>query len=385
MTPYNGVAVPDPISVPPLRIAHLVRPAQGGMRQQVGALLRGVPNSLLAAPPEVLEVLGEFVSTDADRYALPETATPSELLRAGWEAGLWAQVRGATHLHGHGLRWAPLFFAASLSARLPLVVTLHNLVPAPGQASRRTLFFLRLLLSRARNVIAVSEAVAESARIAGIAARLRLQVVRNGVDLSRFDITRLPSRVEARQALNLPLDVPVALCVARLSPEKDVGCFLEAAALVVNHIPDARFLVAGDGPLRGELEQQVERLNLTGCVTLLGEVTDIPRLLPAANVFCLPSREEGLSLAAIEAMAASLPVIATRVGGLPEVVADGETGILVPPQDAAALADVISTLLTEPERSQRMGDAGRARAMAHFNEATMLSQTETVYAEALRT
>jgi glycosyltransferase involved in cell wall biosynthesis len=260
------------------------------------------------------------------------------------------------------------------------VVTLHNVVPPNRDIPRLHRAILRVTLSRAHRLIAVSEAVARSARVS-LGSLRRLVVVRNGVDLARFDDPCLPSRDAMRRALGLPPDAPVALCVARLSPEKDVAAFLEAAALVPETA--ANFLVAGDGPLRPSLEQQIELLRLKDRARLLGARQDIPALLRAADVLCVPSREEGLGLAAVEAMASGLPVVATRVGGLPEVVTDGETGLLVAPGDRAALAAALTGLLSSPAYARRLGEAGRARARTCFDHRAMIAATNAVYAEAV--
>jgi glycosyltransferase involved in cell wall biosynthesis len=365
------------------------------MRSQVRALLLSAPaDPLLAAPADVLSALSDAVPDPARRFPLAPGALSGSLgpvLRGGFTAGRWARACGADLLHGHGLRLAPLFAAASVAARLPLVITLHNLVPRPDALSPAALLALRIAFFRARRVIAVSEAVAASARAAGIfvpsaphrrRASQMLVVVPNGVDATRFAFA-----AQQRQRTRKPSPEgsgPVALCVARLSPEKDVGGFLEAAALVAGRLATARFWIAGDGPLLPTLRHQVRQLGLEGRADLLGRRDDIPALLAAADLLCLPSREEGLGLAALEAMAAGLPVVATRVGGLAEVVEDGKTGLLVPPGDRAALANALRELLSDAPRSLAMGKAGRARVEAHYTQEAMIAATQAVYAEAAR-
>jgi glycosyltransferase involved in cell wall biosynthesis len=301
------------------------------------------------------------------------------MLRAGTDAGRCARARGADLLHGHGLRFAPLWAAASLAARRPLVVTLHNLVPPDLPLAARAA--LRAALLCARQIIAVSAAVARSART--VAPAGRVAVVRSGVDVAAFAPGTPDERAAARAALGLAGCQPAVLCVARLSPEKNVGGFLEAAAIAARRAPGARFLVAGGGPLGPTLRYQIECLDLSGQARLLGRRDDVPRLLAAVDVLCLPSREEGLGLAVLEAMAAGLPVVATNVGGVPEVVAAGETGLLVPPGDPAALAAALAALLTAPDRARAMGAAGRARAAERFTLRHMVAATHAVYARAL--
>lgn len=366
----------------PLRVAHLLRPAAGGMLSQVRALLAASEGSaLVAAPPEVLSLLSETVPDPESRLALalPFPPDAKAMLRAGIAAGRWARTCGATLLHGHGLRFAPLFAGAALVSRLPLVVTLHNLVPTRLSLPARAA--LRMTLSRARRVIAVSQAVAHSVRDI-VRDDKRLVVVPNGVDVKRFSQTMLPTRAAARDMLGLLPDDVVALCLARLSPEKDVACFLEAAALLAPRLEQARFLIAGDGPLLPTLRYQITFLGLDERATLLGRRDDVPVLLAAANLLCLSSREEGLSVAVLEAMASGLPVVATQVGGIPEAVEAGETGLLVPPRDPPALARALEALLSDTTRAQVLGAAGRARVARHFTLDQMLAATRAIYREA---
>lgn len=164
-------------------------------------------------------------------------------------------------------------------------------------------------------------------------------------------------------------------CVSRLSPEKGIDILLEAA----RKLPEIDFLIAGDGPEREILEN-----SSSPNVTFLGFVKDIPDLLSQADVLCVPSRSEGLGLAALEAMAAGVPVVASRVGGLPEVILDGETGLLFTSEDPEALKIALQTLLDNPERRKAMGEAGRKRAESVFDAKTMQKKTRAVWEEAAR-
>ena len=348
------------------------------MRNHVRALLTAWP-SLIAAPPNVLESLADVVPDAADRFPLPEGREPgaAAMAQAGRAVARWVRARGAHLLHGHGLRLLPLFTAASLASGLPLIVTLHNLVPELSPAASAA---LRTLFLCPRFVVSVSAAVARSARSLVPAARLR--VVANGTDLARFSAEVLPAREAARKLLDLSPEARIALCIARLSPEKDVANFLEAAALVAPRLPEARFIIAGDGDLLPTLRWQSRLLGLNGRADFLGRRDDIPALLAASDLLCLPSREEGLSLALLEAMAAGLPVVATRVGGSPEAIVEGETGLLVPPRDPAALAAVLEAVLGNPQWAATMGRAGRVRAAECFSLEQMLRETAALYAEA---
>jgi len=140
-------------------------------------------------------------------------------------------------------------------------------------------------------------------------------------------------------------------------------------------------VIAGDGVQRGDLEDQTQALGLADAVVFAGFRTDVPALLRAADVFVLPSLLEGLPNTALEAMSVGLPVVATRVDGVPEAVVDGETGLLVPPEDSAALAEALGKLLAEPGTRSAMGEAGRLRAETEFSVERMLDAVEALCLE----
>jgi glycosyltransferase involved in cell wall biosynthesis len=168
--------------------------------------------------------------------------------------------------------------------------------------------------------------------------------------------------------------------VARLDPQKGLGDLLEAAA----RVPDASFVVAGDGPDRERLGETARSLGLHDRVCFLGHRDDVPDLLRSCDVFVLPSLYEGFPLSVLEAMAAGKPVIATAVGGTPEAVSDGETGFLVPPGDPSALAAAIRAVLSDPVLARRLGSAGRERACRTFSAAEMVRHVVRLYEDILK-
>jgi len=205
----------------------------------------------------------------------------------------------------------------------------------------------------------------------------RIVAVPNGVSAPPDDPD---ARARVRAELGLG-DAPVLAVTSRLHPAKGHAHLLDAMAVVRERFPAVRLVVAGDGVQRGDLEGQAHALGLGGGVVFAGFRTDVPALLRAADVFVLPSLLEGMPNTALEAMSVGLPVVATRVDGVPEAVADGETGLLVAPADAGALADALSTLLAEPERRAAMGEAGRRRAESEFSVDRMLDATEALCVE----
>src|SRR5207253_3808495 len=201
-------------------------------------------------------------------------------------------------------------------------------------------------------------------------------VVRNGIDLAHFD--RLAS-----QPLQAPLpvgpdDVPVAV-IGNLWPVKGHRTLVETAALLRDRLPRVKFLCAGEGPEREFLEKRAAALGLSDRVFLLGHRLDVPAILARARAACLCSSAEGLSNALMEAMAARLPIVATAVGGNPELIRPGENGLLVPPGDHRSLADALSRLLGDEESAARMGQRGRARVEADLAISRMAGEYGAAY------
>jgi glycosyltransferase involved in cell wall biosynthesis len=162
-------------------------------------------------------------------------------------------------------------------------------------------------------------------------------------------------------------------------PTKDQRSLLQAIRLVVDQVPTFRFLVVGDGPYRAELEQLRATLQLTENVELLGQRTDVSQLLAQSDFFVLSSLYEGLSLTLLEAAATGLPIVATRVGGNPEVVEHGVNGLLVPPKDPVKLAEAMVQLIRQPLQAGDMGRAGRAKMVEQFDLRRTVAKYETLY------
>jgi glycosyltransferase involved in cell wall biosynthesis len=214
--------------------------------------------------------------------------------------------------------------------------------------------------------------LATSAAVARIVPGVPVQVVYPGV--------RIFSEPHSRRSATHP----VVGTAARLVPIKGVLDLVRAFAVVRAEVADVRLEIAGSGPERPRLEHEIDVLRLAGAVKFLGWRPDLPQLLPSWDIFALASFDEGFGIAALEAMAAGLPVVATAVGGVPELVSDGNTGFLVPRGDVAALAARLRVLLLDPERRLAMGAAGRARARAEFSIERMVSAVAAVYDDVLR-
>jgi glycosyltransferase involved in cell wall biosynthesis len=260
--------------------------------------------------------------------------------------------------------------AAVLSGVPAVVATAHLYTEVP--AGIRTELSQRLAAVCINRYIAVSNEVAMRLRARFRVPARKVQVIHNGIDPSRY--CRLPDP-RLRASLDAGTGRPIALCVARLDRQKGHRHLVEAAAAV----PDAVFVLAGEGEERAALEGQVRALGLVDRFRFLGHRADVPDLLAACDVLILPSLFEGLPLSVLEAMAAGKPVVATAVGGTDEAVVHGETGLLVPPADPAALAAAIRAILTDPAMAERLGMAGRARVQREFSVARMTAEVSAVY------
>jgi glycosyltransferase involved in cell wall biosynthesis len=211
-------------------------------------------------------------------------------------------------------------------------------------------------------------------------------VIRNGVDLSRFSEPPDPDRV--RREFGLPPGVPLVAVVSRLIRLKGLEYFLEAAALIAARLPTVRFAIVGEAT-KGEytyrpmLEQLAERLGIRDRVVFAGLRSDVPALLGGVTVSVMPSLDEALSNVVLESMAAGAPTVATRVGGTPEAIVDGVTGLLVPPANALALAGAIERLLDDTELATRLGRAARQSIQERFTVERMVRATEQLYLDLL--
>lgn len=205
----------------------------------------------------------------------------------------------------------------------------------------------------------------------------KVVVIPTGVDPSAF----IPDGAgrEFRRSLGVSPGGPVIGTVSVLRGKKGHSTLLEAAARLRARFSDLKVLVVGDGPGRADLLRQTQALGLDRTVSFLGFRRDVPQLLSVLDLFVFPSLEEALGTAVLEAMAAGKAVVASRVGGIPEAVVEGETGLLVPPADSEALAQAVGRLLENPDLRARMGESGRARVEEHFSLSRMMEKTAGLY------
>jgi len=285
-------------------------------------------------------------------------------------------------VHTHTAKAGLLGRAAAWLAGVPLIVhTFHGHVFRGYFAPARTRIFIeieRWLARRTHRLVAVSERVRREILALGIGTADRFAVIPLGLDLQRF-VECDPSRGALRAELGLGRTVPLVGIVARLVPIKRHDIFLDAVAEVARQHPASRFLIVGDGECRGILESRVDALGLQDRVSFLGWRRDLERIYADLDVAVLTSDNEGSPVSLIEAMASGVAVVGPSVGGVPDVIDAGTTGILVPAGDAAAFADAIATLLTDPERRRKMGAAARERALRLYGVDRLVGDIVALY------
>ncbi len=260
--------------------------------------------------------------------------------------------------------WPPALVAAR-AARVPRLLLTHHTPELPRNDNVVGRVWWRAGWAARPEVIYTSETDRERDG----RTRLRTHVVELGIDLDRF----------ASGNPSLPQDGPLVGNVARLAPQKDQRTLIEAARLVLEHRPEVRFAIVGEGELRADLEAHARALGISDRVLFTGAREDVPDVLASLDCFAFPSLFEGLCLAVIEAQAAGVPVVATPVGGIRETVVDGETGLLVPLRDAAALAEKIEWVLGHPTAAGRLAEEARRRVRARFSERRMVERTLELY------
>jgi glycosyltransferase involved in cell wall biosynthesis len=351
----------------------------GGAETLVFQMVRGLDRSRFAPAVAVLGDLGpmgeEIRRAGIEVVALEGFVGPGRLPRLVPRlAGVFRARRIRivhTHLY-HGNYYGRL---AALVARTPVVVaSIHNVYDRVKLHRR---WVNRLLGPRTDAILAGSESVRQDIlRWDGVSPE-RVSVLPYGIDLTPYE--RLPDRASARAALGLPDGVRVIGTVGRLEIQKGHDLLLQSVARLDAEGAGVCLVLVGDGRERSGLERMASALGLGDVVRFLGTRRDLPAVLAALDLFALPSRWEGTPLALIAALASGLPVVATPVGGVPEILEDGVTGRLVPAEDVEALAHALRDLLGDLPAARALGARGKAYVKAHCSVEVMLRQLENLY------
>ena len=359
----------------------------GGTENQFMALARTLDRTRFDVEFACLRRWGGFVE-ELEQRSIPLTEYPVPTFRS--VTALAQQARLARHIVRRDIQivHAYNFYGnvfATPPARLVAPVTIASIRDRAPYLTAMQKRVQRYACQFADCILVNADAVRDWLIGEGYDAS-KISVIRNGVDLSRFDTAPPPAQL--RRELGLPDDTPLVGVISRLTRLKGLEHFLEAAAMVRSRVPNARFLIAGetspmDREYLGELRQYAERCGVAKDVIFTGLRRDVPAVLSSLSVSAMPSLNEALSNVVLESMAAGAPTVATRVGGTPEAIVDGVTGVLVPPADSAALANAIVHLLQDTQLATHLGLAARARIVDHFSVRRMVRSTEELYMELL--
>ena len=320
-----------------------------------------------------------WVQQQCESDGIPTTVIPNKgVFDVAWLWRFLALIRKeqVQLIHAHEFDAIVHGTLAAALARIPIVATIHGKNYYWQKATRRIAY---RLVSRYARMVTVSEDLKGFVmQRTGIPSQ-RMRVIYNGIDA--FPDVEPNDQARLRNEIGLDSQDQIVGTVGSLYPVKGHRFLVDAMPSIVEACPRARFVLVGRGDQEVPLKEQVKKLGIERYVYFLGLRQDISRLLSIMDVFVLPSLSEGLSVATLEAMASARPVVATRVGGNPELVVDGETGMLVPSVDSHALANSIADLLLDRPRARIMGLRGRERVEKRFRMNMMVDEYRKLYEE----
>ena len=369
----------------------VVRPAAGGMREHLLALSGGLTakgHEVEVAAPADSDVAIAARGAGFLVHEIPLVGPLHPLYDPKAIVALQRVVREGRFdlVHAHGFKAGFIGrLGAMLGGAKVVVVTAHNHVlsrtDTPASARNRYRNVERSLAGLVSRYIAVSDSIRlELVDGYGLPPE-RVITVHNGVEPAPY--LAVQDRTQTRAEFGLPDDATVVGLAARFSTQKGLCHLVDAVPLLRAEIPGIIVVIGGAGPLESELRERAVAVEATGSIRWPGFVDDIPRFLSTLDVYASPAETEALGIALIEAGLAQIPTVATNVGGVPEVVIDGETGVLVAAGDPSALAHAILGLLRDPERARTLAAAARERCLREFAPERMIERTLVVYAEAL--
>ncbi len=279
---------------------------------------------------------------------------------------------GADVVHAHGYKADVYVYLAMRTSQTPIVSTCHGWIDN-GLAVRLYGALDRFTLRRYSGIVAVSDGVKQRLLNAGVAAR-RIRLIRNGVDLKPFANAQQPNQDRSGEDHSLCVGL-----VGRLSHEKGIDLFLRAASDVLIKLPLIRFAIVGDGPDQAQLEELVAQLKIGASVSLLGRSEDMPAFYASLDILVSSSRQEGLPIALLEGMASGLPLVATNVGLVPDIVHNDRTGILVSTESVDALATAMLKLIQNPKLRRSYGAAAQTLIAEEYSAQRMTKEYLSLY------
>lgn len=289
----------------------------------------------------------------------------------------------------HAQIWNPAScrysFSAAASTQIPLVITEHD----PFKLSPLKNFFKKQTLKKVAKIIAISNDNKKLLSKLYPQQKSKIVVIKNSIDITWWQSQLLRFTQEDRKRIkeeifNTQENTLIVITVAELHERKGLKYLIEAIPEITRKYPNIKFIFVGDGPNRENLEKLATKLKVENYVTFLGRQKEIPQLLKSADIFALPSRREAFGFVNLEAMITALPIVASKVGGIPEIVVDGKTGILVEPENSDALAKALLKLISDARLREKMGIAGQKTVYEKFDAKKTAREYEKVYGEILQ-
>ena len=382
--------------MPEIRVAQVIEATTGGTRRHLVDLVTHLDRARFAVTvlcatrrdPAFVQDIARMRAAGAEVVPVPMCREIHPLR----DLAAFVRLRGLLRrgrfdlVHTHSSKAGFVGRLAARSAGIRRIVHTAHVFPFMMDVSpRRRAFYLRLERMAARVtdcLICVSRQEREVAAENGLAAPDKLRVIENGIDVEEVRSAASAAAVtELRRKHGLVTGDLIVGAVGRLTAQKGYRDLVEAAAEVMKRVPAARVIVVGEGELKAQIEEASHRLGLGNRFMLVGGSQSVYSYLAMFDVFVLPSRWEGLPYSAMEAMALEKAVVGSAVGGVPELIADGETGLLVTPKDPGSLAQGIIRFLEDPALRARCGASARERVATRFNRSTMVARISDLYIE----
>ncbi len=374
----------------PRRVFHLLE--SGGIYGAENVVLN--LSREMAKTPDYTPVVGCIVQDAQDSVALFDKACelgieahkivinnrrfPLDIPRFLW----WLKANRIDLVHAHGYKASILGFFANLFLRKPFLPTCHLWFWSESSPLKyRLMTALEMFLYRFVPVVTVvSQPIKEVLAEKGISPE-RVTIIRNGVNLDDFPDRKSDGDEDLRRELGLEAGVPLVLNLGRLTEQKAQGDIIKASRILKDKGHKVQFLILGDGELQEELTRQIEALGVENEVRLLGFRADAHRFLQMVDLFLLPSLDEGLPMALLEAMASKVPVLATAVGDIPELFAEGSAGVILPKAAPHKICEELLSLLENPDRMGHLKDAGYAQIKEKYSSDSMFCSYKPLYEE----
>lgn len=288
-------------------------------------------------------------------------------------------------VHTHSVKAGVLGRWAAYMAGVKIIISsIHGFSFNDYQPSLVRAFYIyleKLTSIITTKFVAVSNADIEKGIRNKIFTKDKVRLIRSGIDISRF-MNKNHNRLRKRKELGIEVEIPVVAMIACFKPQKSPLDFVKVAKIISDEIPDACFLIVGDGVIRSKIENLIEKISMEDKIILLGWRRDIPEILSCIDILVLTSLWEGLPRVFPQAMASGIPVVATEVDGAPEAIKNGVTGFLLQPRDIKGMAERIISLIRNPDRAREMGEEGR-KSVGEFDIWKMVEQQEELYTSLL--